>query len=175
MLIGSRQKLSTLSNPLELSIDNVPIQHVSSVKSLGIFIDKNLWWQTHIDKLSKKVASGIGAITRIRTFVPPCTLHDIYNALIQSHFDCCNLVWGNCGKTLFDRLQKLQNCAIRVLIFSSYDADTNRLIRQLDWRDLSTQLQIQKALMVYKSLNGHVPEYLSSKSVNKLFVPVSAN
>ena len=123
MLIGSRQKLSALSNPLELLIDNV-----SSVKSLGIFIDKNLRWQTHIDKLSKKVASGIGAIKRIRTFVPPSTLHYIYNALIQSHFDYCNLVWGNCGKTLFDRLHKLQNRAARFLTFSSYDADANRLI-----------------------------------------------
>ena len=62
MFIGSRQKLNTLSNPLELLIDNVPIKHVSSVKSLGVFIDENLRWQTHIDKLSKKVASGIGAI-----------------------------------------------------------------------------------------------------------------
>ena len=184
MLIGSRQKLSTLSNPLELSINNVPIEHVSSVKSLGIFIDENLRWQTHIDKLSKKVASGIGAIKRIRPFVPPPTLHYIYNSLIQSQFDYCNLVWGNCGKTLFDRLQKLQNRAARVLTFSSYDADANRLIRQLDWRDLNTQFQIQKSIMVYKSLNGLVPEYLSSKfvkrnetryslrdSVNKLFVP----
>ena len=40
MLIGSRQKLSALSNPLELSINNVPIEHVSS---------ENLRWQTHID------------------------------------------------------------------------------------------------------------------------------
>ena len=64
MLISSKQKLSTLSNPLELSIDNVPIEHVSSVKSFGTFIDENLRWQTHIDKLSKKVASGIGAIKR---------------------------------------------------------------------------------------------------------------
>ena len=177
-------KLSTLSNPLELSIDNVPIDHVSSVKSLGIFIDENPRWQTHIDKLSKKVASGIGAIKRIRPFVPPSTLHYIYNALIQSHFDYCNLVWGNCGKTLFDRLQKPQNRAARVLTFSSCDADANLLIRQLDWRDLSTQFLTQKALMVYKSLNGLVPQYLSSKfvkrnetryslrdSVNKLFVP----
>ena len=60
MLNGSRQKSSTLSNPLELSINNVPIEHVSSVTSLGIFIDENLRWQTHIDKLSKKVAFGIG-------------------------------------------------------------------------------------------------------------------
>ena len=147
LLIGSRQKLSTLSNPLQLSIDNVPIEHVSSVESLGIFIDENVRWQAHIDKLSKKVASGIGAIKRFRPFGPPSTLHYIYNALIQSHFNYCNLVWGNCGKTLFDRLQKLQNRAARVLTFSSYDADANRLIRQLDWRDLSAEFQIQKALM----------------------------
>ena len=36
MLIGSRQRLSTLSDTLELSIDNVPIEQVPSVKSLGL-------------------------------------------------------------------------------------------------------------------------------------------
>ena len=118
---------------------------VSSVK----FIDDNLRWQTHIDKLSKKVAYGIGAIKRIKTVCPSNHSHYIYNALIQSHFDYCYPVWGNCGKTLFDRLQKLQNRAARVLTFSSYDADANHLIRQLDWKELSTQFQIQKALMVY--------------------------
>ena len=45
MLIGSRQKLSTLSSQPELSIDNVLIEKVTSVKSLGIFIDENLRWQ----------------------------------------------------------------------------------------------------------------------------------
>ena len=39
------------------------------------------------------------------------------NALIQSQFDYCNIVWGNSGKTLFDRLQKLPNRAARVLTF----------------------------------------------------------
>ena len=49
MLIGSRQKLSTFSSQPELSIDNVPIGKVISANSLGIFIDENLRWQTHID------------------------------------------------------------------------------------------------------------------------------
>ena len=35
MLIGSSQRLSTLTDTLELSIDNVPIEQVSSVKPLG--------------------------------------------------------------------------------------------------------------------------------------------
>ena len=85
---------------------------------------------------------------------------------------------------MFDRLQKLQNRAARVLTFSRYDAYANRLFRQLNWKDLSTQFQIQKALMVYKSLNDLVPGYLSSNfverygthyslrdSLNKLTVP----
>ena len=60
MVIGSRQRLSTLSDTLELSIDNVPIEQVSSVKSLGIYIDENLTWHFHIDKLCKKIASATG-------------------------------------------------------------------------------------------------------------------
>ena len=39
-LIESRQKLSTLSSKPQLSIDNVPIEKVTSVKSLGIFTDE---------------------------------------------------------------------------------------------------------------------------------------
>ena len=65
MLIGSRQKLSTLSESLELSIDNIPIKQVSTTKSLGILIDNNMAWHSHIDKLSTKIASGIGAIKQI--------------------------------------------------------------------------------------------------------------
>ena len=59
------------------------------------------------------------SIKRVRDFVPTPTLdlRCIHNALIQSHFDYCNIDWGNkgnCGKTLSDRLQKLQNRAARV-------------------------------------------------------------
>ena len=86
--------------------------------------------------------------------------------LIQSQFDYSDIVWGNCGKTLFDRLQKLQNRAAGVLTFSRYDAYANRLFRQLNWKDLSTQFQIQKALTAHKSLNDLVPGYLSSKLLN---------
>ena len=98
--------------------------------------------------------------------MPSC--HCIFLALIQSQFDYCNIVWGNCGKNLFDRLQKLQNRAARVLTFSRYDADANCLFRQLNWKDLSTQFQMQKALMVYKTLNDLVPGYLSSKLLNDM-------
>jgi len=39
--------------------------------------DENLSWKTHIDHLSKKIASGLGALKRIRSIAPPATLHSV--------------------------------------------------------------------------------------------------
>ena len=122
---------------------------------------------------------------RIRRFVSPEILHYIYNALILPHFDYCSIVWGNCGKTPSERLQKLQNRAARILTSSSYDADFRYLLQELGWKDLITQRQIQVALMVFKALNDLAPDHLSSMfterstsgyvlrdSTNKLNVPL---
>ena len=96
--------------------------------------------------------------------MPQSSLLNIYNSLVQSHFDYCSLVWGNCGKTLSN---KLQNRAARVITSSSYDVDVDSLFHNLNWKELHTQRQIQKSFMVFKSLNGLVPEYLTSKFVTR--------
>ncbi len=116
---------------------------------------------------SKKIASGIGALKRIRPFVPRTTLHTIFHSLIQPHFDYCSVVWGNCNKTLATKMQKLQNRSARVLTFSSYDTNADGLLQDLGWENLETQRQIHQAIMVYKSINGLAPEYLRSKFVDR--------
>ena len=81
MLIGSRQRLSTFQTVPSLSIgDNLNINQVKYTKSLGVFLDCNLSWNIHIDKLCKKIASGIGALKRLRPFVPYSTLLSIYKS-----------------------------------------------------------------------------------------------
>ena len=57
--------------------------------------DDRLDWSGHIDKVTKKVASGIADIKRIKHLVPQATLHLIYQALIEPHFDYYNIVLGN--------------------------------------------------------------------------------
>jgi len=92
-IIGSRQRrLSNLTDSPTITTDNVQISQVATAKSLGVTIDNKLDWSSHTDKLTKKIASGIGAMKRIRHFVPQATLHLIYQAIIQPHFDYCNVV-----------------------------------------------------------------------------------
>ena len=84
-----------------------PVKQVTHAKSLGVHIDQNLSWNMHIKELAKKIASGIGALKRVRQFVPVSVLHTIFNSLVQPHFNYCCVVWDNCGKTLATKLQKL--------------------------------------------------------------------
>ena len=98
---------------------------------LVLSIDENLTWSNHINAITKKVSSGIGSIKRISHCRPLATLYNIYHGLAQSRFDYCSVVWGKCAKTLPDKLQRLQNRAVRVLIHTSYDADANQLLKEL--------------------------------------------
>ena len=184
MLIGSRQRLNTLTASPTIRMTNTQVSQVTATKSLGVIIDDKLDWHSHIEKLTKKIASGIGALKRIRYLIPASTLHLIYQALVKPLFDYCDIVWGNCGKTLRDKLQKLQNRAARVLTFSNYYADATELLEFLGWKNLARQQEIHKATMVFRCLHGLAPEYLYSKftwrdsayvlrdSENKLNVPL---
>ena len=55
MLIGSGEKLNTLTASPNLSINGTPVKQVSTSRSLGVRIDENLNWGSHIEKLAKKL------------------------------------------------------------------------------------------------------------------------
>jgi len=122
-----------------LQLNGFQVSPFTTAKSLGVTIDDRVDWSGHIEKVTKKVASGVAAIKRIRHLVPQATLHLIYQALIQPHFDYCNIVWGNCEITLRNKLEKLQNRAARVLNYSNYDVDAGHLFKLLGWKNLACQ------------------------------------
>lgn len=118
MLIGSGQRLNTIAASPSILMNGTRVKQVATTKSPGIPIDDKFSWNCHSEKLTKKIASRIGAMKRVRHLVPPTTLHLIYQALIQPLFDYSSRsVWGTRGVTLQDKLQKLQNRAARVLTF----------------------------------------------------------
>ena len=82
-LIGSRQKLYTLNASTVLSINGDHVNQVSTSKSLGIRIDANLTWDSHIERLAKKIVPGIAVIKRVRQFVPPPYLQSLDSAAFR--------------------------------------------------------------------------------------------
>jgi hypothetical protein len=58
-----------------------------------IILHEHLTWARHVENISKKIASAIGALKRVRQVIDTSTALIIYGALIQPHFDYCSSVW----------------------------------------------------------------------------------
>ena len=144
VLIGSRHRIDNLDVQPSIKIDKQPGKRVKHTKVLGVQIDERLDWSKHIEFIASKISSGIGAIRKAKEFVDRNTLVLIYNALVQPHFDYCCEIWDVLGKTLNDRLQKLQNRAA------------------LGWINLEERRAQMKARLMYKSINNLAPERLSN-------------
>ena len=161
MVIGSNQRIHALSNnQIDIEIDGKSIKRVKEAKSPGLFIDEHLSWTKHIEEISKKISSAIGALKRIRPFISESTALQIYQALILLHFDYCSPVRDELSVTLSDKLQKLQNRAARVITRSSYDTSASILLNRLNWDNLSTRRKKLKAMLMLKIIKGLSPAYL---------------
>ena len=87
------------------------------------------------------------------------TAIEIYNAIIQPHFDYCSPVWDEFNATLREKIQKLQNRAARVITKSSYDASSSILLEKLHWDNLSLRLRKNhKSILMYKTINKLTPD-----------------
>ena len=86
----------------------------------------------------------------------------LYRALIQPYFEYCSSVWDGLSAQLSDKLQKLQNRAARVLTRTNYDTRSSFLRNLLGWESLDILRKRQKAILVFKALNGLTPSYLQN-------------
>ena len=89
-MISTRQKFRAENcSEINIQLDGHPICRVEHAKSLGLIIDDRLSWSNHVKELCRKISSAIGALRRIRSLISQSTAVQIYNALIQPHFDYC--------------------------------------------------------------------------------------
>ena len=159
LLIGSRYNVNNLSTVPKVFVGDVPIKKVRQTKALEVCINEFLSWNEHMNKISKKVSSGIGVIRRLKPCVDQHTLLCAYNALILSHFDYCCEVWDTIGITHSDRLQRLQNRAARVITGRKI-GQSELALNELNWVTLEQRRTQFGASLMYKITHDLAPRQL---------------
>ena len=79
--------------------------------------------------------------------------------MIDPYFRYCSTVWGQCGETLKDKLQALQNRAARSITNVKYeDADHLQLLLKFGWLSVCSLISYEMGVFMYKTLNGLAPD-----------------
>ena len=89
--------LSRVTTTLELTLTlhNVKINTQSVAKYLGILIDDEFSFKSQITHLKSKISRSVGVIAKLRYYLPPETLLNLYFALVHSHLLYGQPVWAS--------------------------------------------------------------------------------
>ena len=117
MLITTHQRRTILhTNDLFLSFNNDDLNTIDKDKILGVSVDNNLSWTSHIDLLCKKISSNLWLLSQIKEYHNIEQRTQFYKTYIQPHIDYCNLVWGGTSQINLERIFRLQKRACKIIL-----------------------------------------------------------
>ena len=103
--------------PITLSVQlaRAEIERVATVKYLGMFIDDDMKWNTHINKLYTVLCRNVGIINRLKYFLSANHLLLLYNSLFLSHVNYCCFIFCNTYSSHLSKIEKLQERVVRLV------------------------------------------------------------
>ena len=120
-------------------------------------IDENLSWKTHINKIQVKVASVVGILSKIRYKISTKAALLIYDALINSHLQYCNIAWASTYKSSLHKLYTLQKRTLKICLKLPLKHSSQSIFSLSGRQTIYNINVLQQATFVYKSLNKMLP------------------
>ena len=161
MFLGRKRRQHELVEP-HIEHDGQPIRNEQTAKYLGVLIDDKLNWKQHIDSVAKKVGRNLGILRRVSKHLPMKTRKMLFNAIVLPHLDYCCVVWANCTKELQQKLQRLHNYGMRIILQVPARSPSSMSRAKLRWTTLEQRRALQQLRVVHHCIHGAAPEYLWS-------------
>ena len=116
--------------------------------------------EKHVNNISNKICSRLRRLRQVRQHLSKEATESLVISFVSSTFDYCNALRYGCAKHPLDKLQKVQNCAARVVTGGRKYDHVKPLLKALHWLPVAQRIDFQIALLMYKCINGFAPKYL---------------
>ena len=121
---------------------------------MGIYIDENLSWITHIGSVSKKLIRFVGIFYKVRDKIPAALLRTLYFSLVYPHLLYGIEIYGNAFASHLDPLIKLNNKILRIIQGKNRFSQTRNLYIEFGILMIPFLFQFQILQFVYKCQNN---------------------
>ena len=171
MLIEPNTKRKSTLEP-SLHINHNLIERVKQFNFLGIFLNYQLNWKTHIDYICKKIARNTGVINHIKNYINKKSLFILYYSLIYPYLIYGITLWGNTYPSHLKPLFLIQKRIIRVINLSKRLENTEPIFIQLKILPLSLLILYHNLKLCYKFFHNQliIPSTFSNYLVRRISV-----
>uniref|UniRef100_A0A8C6NXU7 Reverse transcriptase domain-containing protein n=1 Tax=Nothobranchius furzeri TaxID=105023 RepID=A0A8C6NXU7_NOTFU len=108
---------------VSLEINGIAIQRVKETKFLGVLIDEDLTWKSHISYIKCKIAKSLGVLHRVKFLLTNSGLLALYNSLVVPYLTYCVEIWGATYKNYTQ-----QKRALRIISYIACRDPSNLLL-----------------------------------------------
>lgn len=164
MIINEKKKEN-----IKLKMNDEEIKRIKSMKYLGVIIDEKLEFKEHYDYIYKKMAKKVGFLGRISRKLAIETKIIIYKTIIAPHLDYCSTILYLMNDEQMNKLQKIQNRAMRIILKMNRYTNRKFMLETLQWQSVKQRLTFNTLIMIHKINNDLTPKYLKEnlKCVNE--------
>lgn len=145
---------------INLKMNDEEIKRVKSMKYLGVMIDDKLEFKEHFDYIYKKMAKKVGFLGRISRKLAIETKIIIYKTIIAPHLDYCSTILYLMNDEQMNKLQKIQNRAMRIILRMNRYTSRKFMLETLQWQSVRQRLTFNALIMIHKINNNLTPNYL---------------
>ena len=146
-----------------IPVSNGTILHADTVKYLGVLIDENLKFKSHISKVSGVISRQIGIIGRARYLLNAQLLMLLYNSMILPYLTYCVSIWGSNYPTTIQPIIVAQKRAARMIAGAPAMAHTSPIFRELRILKFSDLVKYQLLNVLHDFLHDRLPEPIAAK------------
>ena len=132
----------------------------NEIKVLGVTVDNRLSFTKHVSICCTKAARQLNALARIARYLDSSGRRLIYNSFIASCFSYCPLVWHFCGKQNSDKLEKINQRALRIL-HNDFTSSYEELLAKSNTTTVLQSRLRSMTLEVFKCIRSLGPPCLS--------------
>ena len=140
-----------------LYINNTAISQEPYTKFLGVYLDENLNWSKHIKEISKKIARGVGVLTKARRYLDSTIMKTLYYSFVYPYFHYNVEAWGNSYKKYTEPLFRLQKRAVRVIAGAKKNSHSEPLFAQLNILTLEKLHHLAVQTLMFKWYHNSLP------------------
>ena len=147
-----------------LSLDTEELEPSLKAKNLGFYFDHQMSLDSEITATQKTCNIQIRNLWRIARHLNFDLKIQLVKSCVLSHLDYCNAAYGALTEANIQKLQKLQNSAVR-FVFNLYGKKKYEHItpylKKLHFLPVRFRIMYKTALLVFKCLNNLAPKYLT--------------
>lgn len=161
----SKTKAMTISlkhnpNHPSLEFDSTVIDEVRNHKHLGLTIQNDLKWNSHIENICTTGHKRLDILSHLKYKLDRRSLEILYLSFIRPILEYACVVWDNCSDELCEKVEYVQRRAARIVSGGIVRTSQNILYKELGWTPLQTRRRELRLTMMHKILKSGSPQYL---------------